>query len=79
MKNVISQSLGLDIVNINVYPTVFQNIPLIVNPRRNTVINQPHLPYSGTSQPNIIGSSYPYSIGSPAEKGLNLGGPGICV
>ena len=28
MKNVISQSLGLDLVNINVYTKVYQNIPL---------------------------------------------------
>ena len=28
MKNVISQSHGLDLVNINVYATVYQNIPL---------------------------------------------------
>ena len=28
MKNVISQSLGLDRVNINVYAEVYQNIPL---------------------------------------------------
>ena len=28
MKNVISQSLGLDLVNINVYATVYQNISL---------------------------------------------------
>ena len=28
MKNEISQSLGLDIVNINVYAEVCQNIPL---------------------------------------------------
>ena len=28
MTNVISQSLGLDLVNINVYATVYQNIPL---------------------------------------------------
>ena len=28
MKNVMSQSLGLDLVNINVYATVYQNIPL---------------------------------------------------
>ena len=28
MKNVISQSLGLDLVNINVYVKVYQNIPL---------------------------------------------------
>ena len=28
VKNVISQSLGLDLVNINVYATVYQNIPL---------------------------------------------------
>ena len=28
MKNVISQSLGLDLVNINVYAEVYQNIPL---------------------------------------------------
>ena len=28
MKNVISQSLGLDFVNINVYANVYQNIPL---------------------------------------------------
>ena len=28
MKNVISQSLGLDLININVYTKVYQNIPL---------------------------------------------------
>ena len=28
MKNISSQSLGLDIVNINVYAEVYQNIPL---------------------------------------------------
>ena len=28
MKNVISQSLGLDFVNINIYANVYQNIPL---------------------------------------------------
>ena len=28
MKNIISQSLGLDLVNINVYAKVYQNIPL---------------------------------------------------
>ena len=28
MKYVISQSLGLDVVNINVYAKVYQNIPL---------------------------------------------------
>ena len=28
MKNVISQSLGIYLVNINVYATVYQNIPL---------------------------------------------------
>ena len=28
MKNVISQSLGLDLVNNNIYATVYQNIPL---------------------------------------------------
>ena len=28
IKNVISQSLGLDLVNINVYAKVYQNIPL---------------------------------------------------
>ena len=28
MKNHISQSLGLDLVNINVYAEVYQNIPL---------------------------------------------------
>ena len=28
MKNVISQSLGLDLVNIDVYAKVYQNIPL---------------------------------------------------
>ena len=28
LKNVISQSLGLDLVNINVYAKVYQNIPL---------------------------------------------------
>ena len=33
MKNVISQSLGLDLVNINVYATVYQNIPLILRVR----------------------------------------------
>ena len=33
MKNVISQSLGLDLVNINVYATVYQNIPLTFRDR----------------------------------------------
>ena len=33
MKNVISQSLGLDLVNINVYAKVYQNIPLISRDR----------------------------------------------
>ena len=33
MKNVISQSLGLDLVNINVYATVYQNIPLSLRDR----------------------------------------------
>ena len=28
MKNVISQSFGLDLVNINVYAKVYKNIPL---------------------------------------------------
>ena len=28
MKNVVSQSLGLDLININVYAEVYQNIPL---------------------------------------------------
>ena len=28
IKNVISQSLGLDLVNINAYTEVYQNIPL---------------------------------------------------
>ena len=28
MKNVISQSLGLDLVDVNVYAKVYQNIPL---------------------------------------------------
>ena len=28
MKNIISQSIGLDLVNINVYAKVYQNIPL---------------------------------------------------
>ena len=28
MKNVISQLLGLDLVNINIYSKVYQNIPL---------------------------------------------------
>ena len=28
MNNVISQSLGLDLVNVNVYANVYQNIPL---------------------------------------------------
>ena len=32
-KNVISQSLGLDLVNINVYATVYQNIPLSLRDR----------------------------------------------
>ena len=31
--NVISQSLGLDLVNINVYATVYQNIPLSLRDR----------------------------------------------
>ena len=33
MKNVISQSLGLDLVNINVYATVYQNFPLNLRDR----------------------------------------------
>ena len=33
MKNVISQSLGLDLANINVYATVYQNIPLSLRDR----------------------------------------------
>ena len=33
MKNVISQSLGLDLININLYATVYQNIPLSLRDR----------------------------------------------
>ena len=33
MKNVISQSLGLDLVNINVYAKVYQNISLSLRDR----------------------------------------------
>ena len=33
MKNVISQSVGLDLVNINVYAKVYQNIPLSLRDR----------------------------------------------
>ena len=33
MKNVISQSLGLDLGNINVHATVYQNIPLSLRDR----------------------------------------------
>ena len=33
MKNVSSQSLGLDLVNINVYAKVYQNIPLSLRDR----------------------------------------------
>ena len=33
MKNVISQFLGLDLVNINVYAKVYQNIPLNLRDR----------------------------------------------
>ena len=33
MKNVILQSLGLDLININVYATVYQNIPLSLRGR----------------------------------------------
>ena len=33
MKNVISQSLGLDLVNINVYVAAYQNIPLSLRDR----------------------------------------------
>ena len=33
MKNVSSQSLGLDLVNINVYATVYQNLPLNLRER----------------------------------------------
>ena len=33
IKNVISHSLGLDLVNINVYATVYQNIPLSLRDR----------------------------------------------
>ena len=32
-ENVISQSLGLDLVNINVYSKVYQNIPLSLRDR----------------------------------------------
>ena len=32
-KNVISQSFGLDLININVYTTVYQNIPLSLKDR----------------------------------------------
>ena len=37
MKNVISQSLGLDLVSINVYAKVYQNIPL--NSRDRAIFN----------------------------------------
>ena len=33
IKNVNSQSLGLDLININVYATVYQNIPLSLRDR----------------------------------------------
>ena len=33
MKNVILQALGLDLVNINVYAKVYQNIPLSLRDR----------------------------------------------
>ena len=33
MKNVFSEYLGLDLVNINVYATVYQNIPLSLRDR----------------------------------------------
>ena len=33
MKNVIVQSLGQDFVNVNVYATVYQNIPLSLRDR----------------------------------------------
>ena len=33
MKNVILQSLGLDLVNINVFATFYQNIPLNLRDR----------------------------------------------
>ena len=33
MKNVISQSLGLDLVNINIYAKVYQNIPVNLRDR----------------------------------------------
>ena len=33
MKNVILQSHGLDLVNVNVYATVYQNIPLSLRDR----------------------------------------------
>ena len=33
MKNAISQSLGLDLVNINVYAKVYQNIQLSLRDR----------------------------------------------
>ena len=33
MKNIISQSLGLDLLNINVYAKVYQNIPLSLRDR----------------------------------------------
>ena len=33
MKHVISQSLGEDLVNVNVYATVYHNIPLSLRDR----------------------------------------------
>ena len=33
MKNAISQSLGLDLVNINVYTKVYQTIPISLRDR----------------------------------------------
>ena len=40
MKNIILQSLGLDLVKINVYATVYQNIPLSLKDRAIFIVSE---------------------------------------
>ena len=49
MKNVISQSLGLDLVNINVYSTVCENIPLGLRDRAIFTFDQSQITFDNLS------------------------------
>ena len=53
MKNVISQSLGLDLVNINVNAKVFQNIPLSSRDRAIFTFSE-YEPRQRLGQPQMI-------------------------